>query len=98
MTKQFDNLSKKKLNEKKKGNVIPCFDIFYSQKDVKEFIRELKEEIHNLGFNLIEATDGELDRNIANILDGITERINELAGKELIEDTHESGRMKGGKS
>jgi len=79
-TEKFD-LSKKIIpaDNKKKDNG------FIFTKDVKEFIRELKEEIHNLGFNLIEATDGELDRNIANILDGITERINELAGKELIE-------------
>ena len=76
MTEQFD-LSKHIVELEEGLAIHPDF--------VKEFIRELKEKIHNLGFNLIEATDGEMDRNIAIILDCITDKINELAGKELIE-------------
>ena len=68
--------------------------------DVKEFIRELKKKIMingNLSSRIIETEYGDFEMKHDFVLNNIViDVIEELAGKELIEDTHESGRVKGG--
>jgi pyruvate/2-oxoacid:ferredoxin oxidoreductase beta subunit len=87
-TEQFDLSNKKR---KIKEGEISLYA--FAPEDIKEFIRELKKRISKRSYQ----SYNEYNQPFREInIVGVNEEIDKLAGKELIEDTHESGRVKGG--